>query len=126
MSDNIFYIRLLLVSAGVAATLALLHVLVPATQMHLAFSATSLLLFVLLTTLLFYAGKNASKSKNKLAFNNLISVSVFGKMAVALGFLFFYQHVAQPANTWFVAIFLICYVAYTSFEVWFMTLLAKR
>jgi ABC-type Fe3+ transport system permease subunit len=62
---------------------------------------------------------------NKYAFTNLVSVSVFGKMVLALGWLFAYQKIFHPVNEWFVGIFLYLYVVYTAFEVWFMTRIAK-
>jgi hypothetical protein len=46
-------------------------------------------------------------------------------MVIALAVLFVYQQTAQPTNQWFVGIFLWCYVVFTSFEVWFMTKLAR-
>ena len=83
------------------------------------------MLFALVCTGLFYAGASSARSQNKHAFTNLVSVSVFGKMVVALAALFVYQQVAVPTNQWFVGIFLWCYVVFTGFEIWFMTKLAK-
>lgn len=85
----------------------------------------AVLLFALVCTGLFYAGASSARSKNKHAFTNLVSVSVFGKMALALAALFVYQQTAKPQNEWFVGIFLWCYVVFTGFEVWFMTKLAR-
>ena len=84
-----------------------------------------MLLFTLVCIGFFFAGVNSAHSKSKAAFINLVSVSVFGKMVLALGFLFVYQRIAKPDNEWFVGIFLFCYVVYTGFEIWFMTRLAR-
>lgn len=65
------------------------------------------------------------KSGSKYAFTNLVSVSVFGKMVLALAWLLVYQKTFHPPNEWFVGVFLYLYVVYTAFEVWFMTRLAK-
>lgn len=83
------------------------------------------MLFILIGVGLYYAGKSAAGSSSKLAFNNLIAASVFGKMLLALAVLFIYQQAAQPTDSWFVGIFLLVYVIYTVFEVWFMTKLSK-
>ncbi len=126
MDSRTFFTRLGLISAGVSALLGLLYLLLPAAQEHGWFALASVLLFVTICTGLFFAGASSARSSNKYAFNNLISLSVFGKMAVALGFLFVYREIAHPQNQWFVFIFLFCYVVYTVYEVWFMMLLAKN
>jgi hypothetical protein len=114
-----------MVSAVAAGGLALLHTFFQQAQPHWQFSIGSVALFVLLCAGLFYMGKNSARSTNKYAFTNLVSVSVFGKMVLAMAGLFFYQQIAHPQNQWFVGIFLWCYLVFTAFEVWFMTKLAK-
>ncbi|MCC7465259.1 MAG: hypothetical protein IT261_03265 [Saprospiraceae bacterium] len=125
MSPSSFFQKLLIVSALTGLVLAGLHFLAVQAQEHAVFSGISIALFVLICVGLYYAGKSAAGSKNRNAFTNLVSVSVFGKMVVALAVLFLYQQIAQPTNQWFVGIFLWCYIVYTSFEVWFMTKLAR-
>jgi hypothetical protein len=125
MHPKSFFQNLLLVSASTALVLAIVHFMAPLAQVHWKFSVGSVLLFALVCIGLFYAGQNAARSKNKFAFTNLVSVSVFGKMVLAMAALFMYQQTAMPSNQWFVGIFLWCYVVFTGFEVWFMTKLAK-
>lgn len=126
MSPQRFFKVLAAVTAGTAALLAILHLLVPAAREHWGLSIITLLVFILLNVGLFYAGKSTNRSTNRMAFSGLISASVFGKMVLALAMLFVYREVAQPTNQWFVAVFLLAYVVYTVFEVWFMTILAKE
>ena len=125
MTNKAFFIRLAGITAVTAALLALLVSLAPPAQAHTAFAGASVLLLVLVCTGLFFAGQQAARSSNRLAFNSLVSISVFGKMVLALAVLFSYQRIAKPANEWFVGIFILVYVIYTMFEVWFMTKLAK-
>jgi hypothetical protein len=125
MSPRSFFKSLFFVAVGASLVLAILHFFAPPAAEHWRFSIGSVLLFSLVCTGLFYAGTSTAQSKNKFAFTNLVSVSVFGKMVVAMAALFVYQQVAIPANQWFVGIFLMCYVVFTAFEVWFMTKLAK-
>ncbi|MCW5924675.1 MAG: hypothetical protein KIS77_20315 [Saprospiraceae bacterium] len=125
MDSSVFFKWLALVTAGTAAALSALHFGLPEAQAHWKFAVASVLLFTLVCLGLFFAGKNAVQSKSRAAFINLVSGSVFGKMVLALIFLFVYQRAAKPENEWFVGIFLLCYVVYTGFEVWFMTRLAK-
>jgi uncharacterized membrane protein len=125
MQSKPFFLYLGYTTLAVSGLLALLHVLLPETQGYWKLSLASVLLFVAVCAGLFFAGQNAAASKNKFAFNNLISVSVFGKMALSVLFLFLYREMDHPTDNWFVGIFLFCYIVYTSFEVWFMTRLAK-
>ena len=125
MESSTFFKWLAVVTLGTAILLAGLHYLLPAAQMHWKFAVASLLLFAFVCTGLFFAGRNAARSKSKVAFVNLVSISVFGKMVMAVAFLLAYQRIAKPENELFVAIFLLCYVVYTGFEIWFMTRLAR-
>lgn len=125
MRPTTFFIYLGYTTIAVAALLALLHTFLPATQGYWKFSIATVSLFLLVCIGLFFTGNNAAKSKNKYAFNNLISLSVFGKMALSVLFLYLYQQAESPTDNWFVGIFLFCYVIYTGFEVWFMTRLAQ-
>lgn len=113
------------ITAGTAAALSILLLLLPQAQIHKGFALSMLLLFILICIGLFYAGRSAAGSSSKLAFNNIISASVFGKMVLAVAVLFVYQQSVKPENQWFVGIFLLVYVVYTVFEVWFMTQLAR-
>lgn len=125
MSPKTFLLHLAAVTAGSAALLAGLYALAPAAQLHGRFMILTILLFVVVCTGLYYAGRSAANSSSKLAFNNIVSISVFGKMVLAVAVLFVYQQTAKPTNEWFVGIFLTVYVIYTVFEVWFMTKLAR-
>lgn len=125
MSPRTFFQHLFIVAAGTATILTGLHFLAPPAQQHWKFAIGALCLFALICIGLYYAGASTARSQNKHAFTNLVSVSVFGKMIVAMAALFIYQQVAAPTNQWFVGIFLWCYVVFTVYEVWFMTKLAK-
>ena len=69
--------------------LALFHYFFPPAHPHWKLAAGSVVLFAAICAGLFFAGLSAVKGNNKYAFNNLISASVFGKMVVSVGFLFF-------------------------------------
>ena len=125
MNPRSFFQNLFIIALGTSVLLAALHFLAPQAQLHWKFSIGAVMLFSLVCIGLFYAGTSAAGSKNKFAFTNLVTVSVFGKMVLAMAALFVYQQVAMPTNQWFVGIFLLCYVVFTAFEVWFMTKLAK-
>lgn len=125
MNNRSFFSRIAILTLLASVPLVLLtHFAQPAHQ-HALFAAATVLLFVLVCIGLFFAGTGAVRSGNRYAFTNLVSVSVFGKMVLALAWLFIYQKTFHPRNEWFVGIFLYLYVVYTVFEVWFMTRLAK-
>lgn len=125
MNPKSFFSKLALISAGTGALLFALYSFAPPIRLHGHFSIATVILFILVSIGLYYAAANAARARNKHAFTNLVSVSVFGKMALAVGYLLVYQKVMQPTNEWYVGIFLLCYIVYTVFEVWFMTGLAK-
>jgi hypothetical protein len=125
MDSSTFFKWLAVVTVGVAAALVGLHFSLPEAQQHWKFAIVSVVLFALLCVGLYFSGANAVRSKSKVAFINLVSGSVFGKMVLAVAILFLYQRIAKPDNEWFVGIFLFCYVVFTGFEVWFMTRLAR-
>jgi len=125
MTNKTFFLYLIGITLGAAAVLAAILALMPLAQPHAGFATGVLVLFTAICTGLFFAGKNAAASTSKLAFNNLVSVSVFAKMLIAVAVLFAYQQTAKPQNSWFVGLFLLVYAVYTVFEVWFMTKLAR-
>lgn len=126
MTTHSFYKALSAVTAATGALLGLLHFVFPPVQEHWALSLSVLVIFFLLSLLLFFAGVNATRSNNRNAFTAIISGSVFGKMILALAVLFIYRQTCQPTNQWFAGIFLLVYAIYTIFEVWFMTRIAQN
>lgn len=125
MDTKTFLRWLAAVAAMTGAALALLHFSVRAVQIHWKLAIGAVALFVLICLGLFFIARKTAHSRDKLAFNNVITLSVFGKMVASIALLFAYKKMAAPPNEWFVAIFLLTYLAFTIFEVWFMTKLAK-
>jgi hypothetical protein len=125
MTHRQFFTNLAAVTGCTSVVLALLHQFLEPFRQHWGLSILTLAVFVLLSIGLYFAGLQAVRSKSKVAFNGIVSGSVFGKMLLAIGLLFAYQSAAQPTNQWFVAIFLLVYVVFTVFEVWFMSLVAR-
>ncbi|MFN4079885.1 MAG: hypothetical protein ACK4NS_03200 [Saprospiraceae bacterium] len=125
MTTKTFLRILALLSLSLALFYAALGALIPEVKHRQGFSAAVILFFAGICGGLYAAGVSAARSTNKHAFTNLISLSVFGKMALSLAFLFVYREYAKPEDSWFVGVFLAAYVAYTVFEVWFMSKLAR-
>jgi hypothetical protein len=126
MTRNSFIQYLLLVSAGTAALLWASMSLFPAWQVHRNFMPAVLAFFSLLSVALYAAAVQSLRSTNKYAFTNFVSASVFIKMVASLVFLLVWRKLYAPADQGYVAMFLVCYVAYTGYEVWFMTRMARQ
>jgi hypothetical protein len=125
MNQVTFFKSLGVVALATAAFLGLLHSVAAPIQPHWRISIISIVLFTVVCIGLYYAGINTLRSKSKVAFNGVVSVSVFGKMVLTMLTLFLYQQSVHPPNQWFVGIFLLVYVVFTVYEVWFMSKLAK-
>lgn len=125
MRTTAFVKYLVLVTLGSVAFVGLLAATVPAVRAYTGMAAATVLLFTAICVGLYAWGKSAAASAQRTAFTNLISLSVFLKMALSMAFLLIYRSQYRPADSWFVAIFLGIYVIYTFFEVWFMMQLAK-
>jgi hypothetical protein len=126
MTNTQFFRSLGIVILTTGAVLGLLHYLIAPMQSHWKISLIGIGLFTAVCTALYLAGRQALRSTNKVAFNGLISGSVFGKMVLTLVTLFVYQKAVRPDNQWFVGIFLLIYIVFTAYEVWFMSKLAKQ
>lgn len=120
-----FFSALMGVVAATGAILFLLDSLFPEFQAHRLFAAIGIALFTGICLALFYVGSAAAESKNKYAFNQLILISVFGKLVCSLLLVFSYAKFFTPPNNAFVAIFILIYALFTAFEVWFMMRLAR-
>ena len=125
MENNTFWKGLGLATLAAAVLMAVLTGFLEPLRRYAVFSAVSIGLFVLLSLLLFFSAKSAAKSSSKLAFNNLILASVFGKLVFTLLVLFIYKKMAAPTDGLFAVLFMLVYAIFTGFEVRFMTRLAK-
>ncbi len=125
MENSAFWRGLGLVTLAVSALIGGFATFLVDSPGLLDVSVGIIALFVLICTTLYFVGRKAAKSSSKVAFNGLISISVFGKMLLSVAFLLIYQKFAQPTDNWYVGVFLVAYAAYTGFEVWFMQKLAR-
>jgi ABC-type Fe3+-siderophore transport system permease subunit len=125
MRISVFFGYLLAVTFGWGALVALWLWQAPGARPNAPFALATLGLFVAICLLLFLFGWRAAHSPKRMAFNGVITASVFGKMAASLAFLAVYKKLYQPEGNTFVVLFLLTYAVYTFFEVWFMTKLAK-
>ncbi len=124
MPRQTFFTRLFLVIFGTAAALFALHQ-IPVFQKHWAVSLGAVALFSAISVGLFFFGEMTALSKNKLAFNGLITGSVLGKIMLSLVGLLIYFKTQKPPDRLFVVPFIAVYIIFTIFETWFLLRLAK-
>ncbi len=86
----------------------------------------SLVLFTLISFILFFLGKQAAQSTNKLLFNNVIIASVFLKMMAAVVVLVVYKKKYHPESNTFLIPFFIAYFLFSIFETYFMIKLSHK
>ena len=124
MERSTFFTRLLLVVVLTAAGLFALHQ-IPVFQKHWMVSVVAVGLFTAISIILFFLGETTALSKNKLAFNGLITISVLGKILCSLSGLLIYFKTKNPPDRLFVVPFIAVYIVFAIFETWFLLQLAK-
>lgn len=124
MTRSLFFSRLLLTILVSGVLLFGLHQ-IPVFQKHWPVSVGAVGMFTAISVGLFFWGEATAVSKNKLAFNGLITGSVLGKIVFSLVGLMIYFKTQNPADRLFVVPFLLVYVIFTIFETWFLLRLAK-
>lgn len=125
MNRREFFIQLTLLMILTAVGLWLLNAL-PWLQAHLSFSWACLVIFTLLTILMFFAARQASMSSNKNDFTTVALGFSGGKIFLSAILVLVYLKLGKPDTRFFVLPFLGIYVVYTVFEVYFMMRLGQQ
>ncbi|MBR9922998.1 MAG: hypothetical protein GYB31_19400 [Bacteroidetes bacterium] len=102
------------------------HYFIPSLQKHQALSWSSLAVFVLITILMYWVGKQTATSKNRNMFSAVVLGSVFGKMAFSLLIVVIYTREVEPDSKYFILPFFVVYLIFTIFETYFLTRLGKQ
>ncbi|PHN07087.1 hypothetical protein [Flavilitoribacter nigricans] len=124
MEAKHFFIQLLILSVAVAAGLYFLNQL-PQLQAHASLSWISLVGFIGLSVLMYYAGKRGARSENKNDFTNVVLGFTIGKMFMAIMVIYAYLQLAKPEGKAFILPFFGIYLIFTAFETFFMMKLGK-
>jgi hypothetical protein len=99
---------------------------VPWLAAHMNFSWACLIIFALLTVLMFFAARQASRSTNKNDFTTVALGFSGGKIFLSAILVLVYLKLGKPDTRFFVLPFLGIYVVYTVFEVYFMMRLGQQ
>jgi hypothetical protein len=85
----------------------------------------SLGIFVLLSVVMYYAGRKAAFSDNKHDFTNVSLGVTVGKIFIAILFILGYNQLMQPDSRFFIIPFFLMYLIYTIFETYIMMKLGR-
>lgn len=124
MTFNYFLTRLLLISLLTALLLWALS-FIPVIGGHAGFTWLSLLVFIGLSTGIYFPFKSAAHGNNKSLFTQLSMVFIVVKMLLSLTMLLVYNKAFHPGDRFFLVPFGIIYIVYTSFETWALGILGK-
>jgi hypothetical protein len=103
-----------------------LSFLIPKLNIYNSMGLWSLVMFSIISFVLFFLANLAAQSTNKLLFNNVIMASVFLKMMAAVVILFIYKKLYHPQSNVFLIPFFIAYFFFSIFETYFMVKLSKK
>jgi hypothetical protein len=126
MSSNKFYIFLILTVLFTVGFLFLIFFFFPPLYNYAKLGWASLALFINITFLMFFLGKRAIVSPNKMLFSNISMGFIFLKMVMSLMIIVTYKKIAHPASNLFIVPFFIVYLTFTIFETYLMLKMTQK
>jgi hypothetical protein len=118
-----FYILLAIFTAVAAIAAATAHWMLPISY-ALPLTIGTVIMFVVICAVMFYAGKRTAAAKNKFLFTNVFMGITMVKLFLCGGLIAAYAILAEPANKLFVVPFFASYIIYTALEMVFLVKLA--
>jgi hypothetical protein len=126
MSSKSFYTFLTLTVLFTVALLFLVFFLFPPLYAYAKLGWASLVLFINITFLMFFLGKRAIISPNKMLFSNLSMGFIFLKMVMSLMIIVTFKKMTHPASNLFIVPFFIVYLTFTIFETYLMLKMTQK
>lgn len=124
MTAKAFYLQLALVTLIAAATAYGINTFPQFADVQ-PIAWISLGIFVLLSVVMYYAGRKAAFSDNKHDFTNVSLGVTIGKIFIAILFILGYNQLMQPDSRFFIIPFFLMYLIYTIFETYIMMKLGR-
>ncbi|MCR9290789.1 MAG: hypothetical protein NXI23_25740 [Bacteroidetes bacterium] len=124
MTNRQFYVQLGSLTIAIFILMAGLH-FIPVLKPYWDITIGSIILFIVISVLIWHVGQNAALSDNKNIFTSLILGFIFGKMFLCVIFVLIYSKTVLPETKYFLVPFFIIYLAYTVFETMILTKLAR-
>jgi hypothetical protein len=126
MPTRDFFKLLLITTCASWLTILLLNLIFPSVLFTSPISWWSIIFFSVLSLAMYYTGKIALGSSNKMMFSNIASLFMFGKMFLSVIILLIYRQLFNPTTGNFVLPFVVVYLFFTIFETYFMVKLGKN
>ena len=124
MPQQSFFIQLALVSAGTAGLLLWINTF-PQFSPHSSLNWSSLILFILLSLMMYFVGRKAALSENKNTFTNTVLLFTMAKLFLTIIIIYVYNEMVKPESRLFILPFFAIYIIFTIFETYFMIRLGK-
>ncbi|MCI4647264.1 MULTISPECIES: hypothetical protein [Phaeodactylibacter] len=124
MTAKAFYLQLAIVTLIAAATAFGINTFPQFADVQ-PIAWISLGIFVLLSVVMYYAGRKAAFSDNKHDFTNVSLGVTIGKIFIAILFILGYNQLMQPDSRFFIIPFFLMYLIYTIFETYIMMKLGR-
>ncbi len=124
MTAKAFYLQLAMVTLIAAATAYGINTFPQFADVQ-PIAWISLGIFVLLSVVMYYAGRKAAFSDNKHDFTNVSLGVTVGKIFIAILFILGYNQLMQPDSRFFIIPFFLMYLIYTIFETYIMMKLGR-
>jgi len=88
--------------------------------------ALSVAQYVIFCVGIFLVAQRVSSSVSNYSFVGVVSASFLIKLVMAVGFLACWGYLYEPSNNHHILLYLLVYAIYTAYEVYFLTILAKK
>lgn len=124
MTKSVFFKNLILISLGLGLMVTA-QAFIPLLAEHLMLSISSLIFFIGFTVGVYFLAERAAHSSNLHTFSSVILGVIFIKMVFILFIIVLYKKEVNPENSWFLIPFFLIYLAFTIFEVYFMSKLGR-
>ena len=89
-------------------------------------SLGSIGLFSVFCCIIYLVAVRLASSANIYQFNNVVLISVLGKLALTMAFLAVFRKIYMPESKFVYVPFLLFYILYTIFETYFLTIIGKQ
>ena len=119
MSVRQFTVQLLLVTLFVGVVLWLLSSL-PIFEIHQQLSWLSLILFFIISIVMYFTGRWGVNNDNKNTFISLMYAYMGGKMFLSVVLIMMYYFYVEPNTKLFILPFFVVYLIFTIFESYFL------
>ncbi len=124
MEQRRFFVQLGLLSLSVGLIL-LGQTFIPALYPHRYFGWGLWAFFIGFTILTFFVARRAAHSSNLNTFSSVVLGAISGKMFCTIVIFLLYSKMVETKTVVVIVPFLVIYLAYTAFELYFLTKLGK-